>query len=97
MKKLVILGNRNKQQAVEAVRQLLPFIGARAEILANGLDGPPGESQLAEAELALVFGGDGSMLAAARILGYRPVPLMGVKIGKLGGPPSSTSDSSIGM
>jgi NAD+ kinase len=37
-----------------------------------------------QARLAIVFGGDGSVLAAARLLGGRPIPLVGVNLGKMG-------------
>ena len=34
--------------------------------------------------MALVFGGDGSILRAARQMGHRPLPVVGVNFGKLG-------------
>ena len=38
----------------------------------------------AEADVLTVFGGDGSMLAAARGLGGNPVPVVGVNLGRFG-------------
>jgi NAD kinase len=35
-------------------------------------------------DYAFVFGGDGSIIAAAKALSYRPLPVVGVNVGKLG-------------
>ena len=37
-----------------------------------------------DADLAIVFGGDGSILRAAHQMGYRQLPVLGVNLGKLG-------------
>ena len=42
------------------------------------------DAQLAGVEIACVFGGDGTMLHAARALAPRGVPLLGVNLGHLG-------------
>lgn len=37
-----------------------------------------------KADLAIVFGGDGSMLRAARQMGFAQIPVLGVNLGRLG-------------
>jgi NAD+ kinase len=44
----------------------------------------PLEELLGKSETLIAFGGDGTMLAAARMLGKRDIPILGVNLGKLG-------------
>ncbi len=53
------------------------------EVVDVPLDAIPAE-QLAGVEVACVFGGDGTMLHAARALAPRGIPLLGVNLGHLG-------------
>jgi NAD+ kinase len=53
------------------------------EVVEVGLDDVK-DAQLAGVEVAAVFGGDGTMLHAARALAPRGVPLLGVNMGHLG-------------
>ncbi|MDR1423378.1 MAG: NAD(+)/NADH kinase [Azoarcus sp.] len=51
---------------------------------AQGFDTVTYEEIAREADLAVVVGGDGSLLNAARRMGARAVPLVGVNLGRLG-------------
>src|SRR6188474_3333496 len=48
----------------------------------SALDGE--EEKLADAELIVVLGGDGTMIATARMIGERDVPVLGINYGGLG-------------
>ena len=63
--------------------RLRPIIEQYACIVRTDFCGSEDLSNV-EADLAIVLGGDGSILRAARQMGYRQIPVVAINLGKLG-------------
>ncbi|MCD6303861.1 MAG: NAD(+)/NADH kinase [Planctomycetes bacterium] len=83
-KKVLILGNMDKPGVPARIESLLPWLRRRVEVVAVRSVSRPGRAVPAGVALCIVFGGDGTLLAAARMLAGRGVALLGVNMGKLG-------------
>jgi len=82
--KLVIFGDPEKGNVSEAVAEFTDFAQGKADVAAScGIDECTVEI-LRAADFAIVFGGDGSIISAARQLSETNVPVIGVNLGKLG-------------
>ncbi len=82
-KRVVLLGDGRKDGVRQAVERVVPFIRERAELLGIDLGGRFDVHGI-EADLLVIFGGDGSILATARSMGARRIPTIGVNFGKFG-------------
>lgn len=81
--RVMVLGNGERAGVREAAAELLPKLRGLAEVVLVDLD-QTADLAHSQAELALVLGGDGAILRAARQMGYRQAPTLGVNLGKLG-------------
>lgn len=91
--KVGIIAKKNKKEAVEIVAEIAPWLVARGitplvdHETANkaGLTSEMSPEQVpAQADGMIVLGGDGTLLYAARLMGDREIPILGVNLGSLG-------------
>ena len=82
--KLVIFGDPKKGDVGEAIAEFTNFVKGKAQPIATCGIEECTVDLLKGADFAVVFGGDGSIISAARQLSQMNVPVIGVNIGKLG-------------
>lgn len=81
--RVLILGYQNRPGVPETVQALRPTIEKHVEIVLEDLTGKMDLSNV-EADIALVFGGDGSILRAVQQMGQHQIPLLAINLGRLG-------------
>jgi NAD+ kinase len=81
--RVLVLGNAQRPGVKEEADRLLPVVREHTDVVAVDLRQ---ELDLAGivADICLVLGGDGAILRAARQMGYKQIPVLGVNLGKLG-------------
>lgn len=82
-RRFIVLGNGGRAGVREEAELLIPQIQQHAEVVLVDLDTKQKLDRV-QADLALVLGGDGSILHAAHQMGYRQLPVVGVNLGTLG-------------
>jgi NAD+ kinase len=81
----VILGNGTKPEVHTVAQRLVAEIRTRSEITLVRVDlASDTDISALSADLALVLGGDGTVLHTARRMGDRPIPVLGINVGRLG-------------
>jgi len=82
-KRVLVTGNISRKTVRATIDRLRPIIARHAEVAESDLEcaQPLREGPI---DLAVVVGGDGSILKASRCLAAGGIPAMGVNIGRLG-------------
>lgn len=92
MKKIGIIVKRRVPEAINAVKDLLllldkgefkVFVEDEAALILK-IKGYPRQEIPSKADVIIVFGGDGTLLSVARLVGNKGVPILGVNLGGLG-------------
>ncbi len=102
VKTIAIFSRPRRADISDIVRPLLDWLAKRgirgtydtetAESLRNGEAGKPRDQLAQECDLILLLGGDGTLLAAARVAAPRGIPIIPINLGSLGFLTSFTLD-----
>ena len=79
----VLIADGSRSQMTDELDRLAPLVSQHLDVVGRVLDLVDGQVP-AEAEMAVVFGGDGTMLRSAHLMKQRQLPVLGVNLGKLG-------------
>jgi NAD+ kinase len=81
--RLILLGSGDRQGVLDEARRLRPIMDRHTVVVHEDFFYQTDLAQV-EADLAVVLGGDGSILRAALQMRERQIPILGVNLGKLG-------------
>lgn len=92
MKKIGIIAKRGEPEAVKAVREFMRLLKGRGcrfiveEDVAAVLkiEGYSRKKIPSRSDMIIVFGGDGTLLSVARLVGNSGIPILGINLGGLG-------------
>lgn len=84
MLKLVIFGDMERPSAAAAIDRFLSFVKGKADVIGTFFRDQRDPEIFKQADIAVAFGGDGTILSAARDLCSADVAVIGVNVGKLG-------------
>jgi NAD+ kinase len=92
MKKIGIFIKRGVPEAIDVVNELLTclkekrlkFFVEKDAASSLGMKGIQGSLIPSKVDMIIVFGGDGTLLSVARLVGSRSIPILGVNLGGLG-------------
>lgn len=85
--RVLLLCNASKPMVVEALQSFRPWLSEHAEIVGelNTREVTQASVQaLPKADMAVVLGGDGTLLGQARVMVEQGMPILGINFGKLG-------------
>jgi NAD+ kinase len=92
MKKIGIISKLNRPEPIEILKELIPWLKQKGhEVYIDietatvlQIDGINRSKMPSIIDLAVVLGGDGTMISVARLVAEREIPILGVNIGGLG-------------
>ncbi|MGN0286700.1 MAG: NAD(+)/NADH kinase [Atopobiaceae bacterium] len=85
--KVLIVPNYSRPDAVADTRKLATWLerrGLEPEVLPDTHHRPCKKIDLDDVRLVVSLGGDGTLLRAARVIGYSEIPVVGISYGHLG-------------